>query len=640
MTDAENALKEAEKEKKALNTYALVVNEKDQSSAEYRAAQELNKYLLQITGRDYTVCTADELELGYDKRCHYISIGDNAIFNESPYKTFGGITAEDGFFVKADGNSLFIGGNSDRALLYGAYELLRELGCEFFTADCEYVPSGIEVDASSIDIVSQPEISLRQYLAYETCYDHTEAEFAVKSGVNTSYAAIGGELGGTVKFGYLGADTHNARFYVGENYFGTEYCPANDLAVGGYVPCLTNGIDCRTGADEISTLSIVTENMKRLILQNPSVNYFTFEQEDGKDGAYCTCDKCVTAAQIYGRSGVLVRFCNRLIENLRADSELSGRNFKIVTFAYEYTKSAPKGGIVPDRDLCIWYAAYSDMRYSLFSAEQRADFKDDLLAWKALTASENSGSLILWLYDESYNNYLTYFGTTMSAIDAIVDEVVEMKAEMLLVLGAYDADNIWHSEMRNYIWTRKMANRSLKAEDLRDKFIENYFGAQAASYIRAYCEDYDSYYSDNDANYPVKNGNEYYSRVSVSEHCTSLQRVLDAIAAVKNSAELTEEQKNIYLARLYRVQASSYTSLLYYFESYYKAATKDEKLMLGGEKSGLFGTSVSDAAAAKTAFISSFKEICANAGITRCREGTDSGNTVENFIENNIGKLF
>ena len=116
MTDAENALKEAEKEKKALNTYALVVNEKDQSSAEYRAAQELNKYLLQITGRDYTVCTADELELGYDKRCHYISIGGNAIFNESPYKTFGGITAEDGFFVKADGNSLFIGGNSDRAL--------------------------------------------------------------------------------------------------------------------------------------------------------------------------------------------------------------------------------------------------------------------------------------------------------------------------------------------------------------------------------------------------------------------------------------------------------------------------------------------------------------------------------------------
>ena len=271
---------------------------------------------------------------------------------------------------------------------------------------------------------------------------------------------------------------------------------------------------------------------------------------------------------------------------------MSGRNFKIVTFAYEYTKSAPKGGVVPDRDLCIWYAAYSDMRYSLFSAEQRADFKDDLSAWKALTASENSGSLILWLYDESYNNYLTYFGTTMSAIDAIVDEVVEMKAEMLLVLGAYDADNIWHSEMRNYIWTRKMANRSLKAVDLRDKFIENYFGAQAASYIRAYCEDYDSYYSDNDANYPVKNGNEYSSRVSVSEHCASLQRVLDAIAVVKNSADLTEEQKNIYLARLYRVQASSYTSLLYYFESYYKAATKDEKLMLGGEKSGLFGTSV------------------------------------------------
>ena len=60
MTDAENALKEAEREKKALNTYALVVNEKNDSSAEYLAAKELNKYLLRMTGREYTICTAEE----------------------------------------------------------------------------------------------------------------------------------------------------------------------------------------------------------------------------------------------------------------------------------------------------------------------------------------------------------------------------------------------------------------------------------------------------------------------------------------------------------------------------------------------------------------------------------------------------
>ena len=185
MTDAENALKEAEREKKALNTYALVVNEKNDSSAEYLAAKELNKYLLRMTGREYTICTAEESELGYDKRCHYISVGDNAIFRESPYKRFGGITAEDGFFVKADGNSLFIGGNSDRAIFYGAYELLRTLGCDFYTADCEYVPVGVTIEAAAIDIVSLPSVTLRQYLAYETCYDHTEAQFAVKSGVNT-----------------------------------------------------------------------------------------------------------------------------------------------------------------------------------------------------------------------------------------------------------------------------------------------------------------------------------------------------------------------------------------------------------------------------------------------------------------------
>ena len=84
-------------------------------------------------------------------------------------------------------------------------------------------------------------------------------------------------------FGYLGADTHNARFYVGEEYWGSEYCPASALAVGGFVPCLTNGIEYNVG--DKSTLSLVTESMKKLIVKNTETEYFTFAQEDGHDGA-------------------------------------------------------------------------------------------------------------------------------------------------------------------------------------------------------------------------------------------------------------------------------------------------------------------------------------------------------------------
>ena len=112
--------------------------------------------------------------------------------------------------------------------------------------------------------------------------------------------------------------------------------------------------------------------------------------------------------------------------------------------------------------------------------------------------------------------------------------------------------------------------------------------------------------------------------------------MLGAISAVNESESFSEAQKNVYLKRLYGVQASSYTSILYYFDTYYNAASRDEKLMIGGEKSGLFGVGISDAATAKAAFVSAFKEICASAGITRCREGTDQDNTVENFLENNI----
>jgi len=607
----------------------LVVNEKDEDAPEYNAALILNEYLFRMTGVDYTIYTFDELEFGYDKRCHYISIGKNSLLYYSPYKFFGGKAAEEYFWIKSDGNILFIDGTSDRAVLYGVYELLRALGAEFFTVDCEFIPTGVKIVEEDFDIVCEPDIAIRQYLAYQTCYSHTNEDFAVKSGVNSMYAHISGKAGGSVCFGYLGADTHNARFYVGEKYFGTEYCPKNENAVGGYVPCLTNGIDYNSGG--VSTLTLVVNSMRKLIAENPSIKYFTFEQEDGKAGAYCTCGYCVAAAEKYGRSGVLMRFCNAMLKSLRSDETLSHRTFKIVTFAYEYTMEAPIGGVTVDRDLCVWYAGYSDMRYSLFDENQRPDYKNNLSEWKKLTEDENSGSLILWLYDASYNNYLTYFGTTMTAIDKIVDEVVDMHVEMLLVLGAYDADNIWHSEMRNYIWTRKMFNSELKAKDLRDRFIENYFGLQAAGYVKEYCDDYDGYYADNTSDYPVRHGNEYYSRVSVSEHLASLAKIETAISAVNDSDALDSDRKNAISARLYGIKASTMSSLLYYFDTYYQKASLAQKKKLCG---GLTVT-VEDA---KAAYIAEFKDVCGKAGVTRCREGVDENNTVDDFLSNNVGK--
>lgn len=638
-TDADEWIKELEKDKAALNAYALVVKSKDEDSAEYHSAEQLQKYLLSMTGKSFEIITPEESEYCYNNKCHYIVIGENSLFAKSPYANYA-TGSDETYFVKSDLNTIVIGGGSDRGVVYGVYEFLRSLGVEFYASDCEYVPSDISYDFVGLDLDGSPSVAMRHYLEYKTCYSGADLDFTAKSGLNTSYAALTNAQGGMIEFGSISSGTHNARFYVGEEYWGTVYCPANANVDGGFVPCLTNGVDYNTDR-AISTFLLVKASMKGLIKNSPNTKYFTFEQEDGE--GYCTCDYCNAAAEKYGRSGVLVRFCNKLLEELRADGELSGREFKIVTFAYSYTVVAPTGGVSVDKDLCIWYAEYSDMRYSLLSENQNAvsprkdnttvSYKECLKGWKNLTAGENSGSLILWLYDASYNNYLSYFGTTMTAIDGIIDEVNEMNVEMLLVLGAYDADNIWQSEMRSYIWSRKMFDSTLKAKDLRDKFIEKYFGSIAADSVKEYCDDYDGYYADNDENYPVKSGNEYYGKVTVGEHCASLQKIKNAIDLVNAATDLTDEQKTVYLKRLYGVEASSYASILHYYDDYYTwlTSTANKELMGGG--SGVSATT------AKANFTAEFKDICAKAGITRCHEGTSEDNTVEQFISDYIGKI-
>ena len=609
--------------------YAVVVNNKKISIIDHVSA--LAGYLTDMTDNQYNVYTVDEIPDIYADDSVFISIG-NSGFGNSTLQTAMKNLGSDGYSIKSNGSIVYINGNSDRATLYGIYAFLRYEGCEFYSKDCEYIPKVSDLKLDKLNVVEEPDVNIRHYLSWDTCYDHADGMFTVKSLMNSSYGFLGEGNGETVTFGYLGADTHNARFYVGEEYWGSEYCPANALASGGgYVPCLTNGIEYNVG--DKSTLSLVTESMKELIVVNTETEYFTFEQEDGHDGAYCTCEYCVTAAKKYGRSGMLVRFCNALLANLRADTQLSQRKFKIVTFAYEYTKEPPKGSVTVDKDLCVWYADYSDMRYSLTDERQLDSYKNNLTGWQKLTKGADNGSLMIWLYDTSYNNYLSYFGTSMSAIDDIVDEITDVGAEMLLVLGAYDADNIWQSKMRSFVWAKKSVDKAFKAKDLRNEFIDNYFSKAAGEYVKQYCDAYDRYYSDNPNYYPVRHGNEYLHDVSIAEHLESLGFINDAIAAVNADIALNNTVKNKYLKRLYGVKASSYCSVLYYFDSYFTVANDEQKI-------ALFNSSDITKETAKGDFTEEFKNLCKSAGITRCREGTDANNTVDDFIANNIGKKF
>lgn len=68
---------------------------------------------------------------------------------------------------------------------------------------------------------------------------------------------------------------------------------------------------------EVSVLKIVIEEMKKDIAANPDIDYFMFEQEDGPFFYPYTDPKKVETEKKYGRTGILIRFCNVLATELQ-----------------------------------------------------------------------------------------------------------------------------------------------------------------------------------------------------------------------------------------------------------------------------------------------------------------------------------
>lgn len=113
-------------------TEYVIVYRKDHSQSEETAANELAKYLKQITGAEYPIVTDDT-----PKADHEIVVGYANRPGCKPQKKLG----DEGFNIKAENKRLLILGSEVRGALYGVYTFLEKFcGCRFFTDDCEIVP--------------------------------------------------------------------------------------------------------------------------------------------------------------------------------------------------------------------------------------------------------------------------------------------------------------------------------------------------------------------------------------------------------------------------------------------------------------------------------------------------------------------
>ena len=122
---------------------AIYVHEEDfenNKSQVWFIATQLRYYLARITTAPF------EIKINDDKNGIYINL-------DSSYKT-------DEFSIKTENGSIYISGGK-RGVIYGGYELLKILGCRFFTPDCEKIPTLTTLEIGDIDRREKPVFEFR-----------------------------------------------------------------------------------------------------------------------------------------------------------------------------------------------------------------------------------------------------------------------------------------------------------------------------------------------------------------------------------------------------------------------------------------------------------------------------------------------
>ncbi|MPM58453.1 hypothetical protein SDC9_105284 [bioreactor metagenome] len=431
----------------------VIVRSANAVASEKRAAEELQSYILQISGvnlpivSDNSDTTKKEIVVGKTNRPCDTLIDRTAL-------------GDDGFRIVVNDKTLLIAGGQERGTLYGVYSFLEEyLGCRWFTSTVEYVPQiKTIVIPKDTDNSQTPAFMLRDtswYCSFDSTWrEKQKINFKMLNWNNissdyTKFVTFAGPVGHTLNY-----------FVPKEEYYEThpEYFM---IDVNGErrnaQPCLSNP----------DVLKLVKQGVKRLIEENPDATLFSVGQNDGGDWEqYCHCPACAAITKEEGSfSGNVIRFVNEVAEYAKTIR----KDVKIHTFAYQYTQIPPKI-THPVDNVLVQLCAINCNHADIYENTDKA-FCDDLKGWSAICKN-----LFIWDYTTNFNHYLTPvpdFGLHQKNMQLFRDN----NAVSMFMQGNSQSINGEFGELRAYIFAKLMWNPDCDLEKVTDEFMLGYYGA-------------------------------------------------------------------------------------------------------------------------------------------------------------------
>ncbi|MBQ2847115.1 MAG: DUF4838 domain-containing protein [Clostridia bacterium] len=423
------------------------------------AGETLEKYMEQITGRDFVVSASGEgmkFSLGY---C--AEIPDN------------------GYVIETGENEVRILGSGTRGVIHGVYAFLEKYcDCRWFTSTLYSIPENRELD-----------IPAGEKTEYTPFFEYTDTdwksprdvEYSLANGLNGSpYRTIPDELGGTVEYISAFCHTLGSQFCSRDTYFEShpEYFALHNGIRQNEQLCLTNEDVYNLILGEVMAL------LKERHDPQKSLQIISLTQADsGADAKMCQCSKCKAIDGENGSySGTMITFVNRIA---KAVKEAGYDNVAIDTFAYRYTREAPSK-VVPEDNVivrlctieCCFAHALDDA-----SCSPNAALMADLRNW-----SKICNRIYVWDYATNYAHTLGIF-PDFGVLQRNVQVFYENN-----VVGVYEEGNYYmeqcdgeFGELRAYLLSKLMQNPYIDYDACMDEFLEAYYG-KGFSYIRGFID--------------------------------------------------------------------------------------------------------------------------------------------------------
>ncbi len=570
----------------AKNAYSVVISENATATEQYAAA-EIASYYERVSGKKMEVVTDGGLFLS--ETSSYISLGDTKIYEQAE-KKHGTVdlSAEalntDGFAIFTYGNNVLINGYNDRGVMYGAFEFIEHtLGVKFLTYDYTHVPSSDKIILNSYDKVYKPAFQQRAYL--NTSVFSNKYEYVAHMRFNTDYCFMPENMGGTTSWHDFGNPSHtfpaivSAFDYLGEDgQITTDYRDSfahtgsgsemkTYKAMDGTVLdlCYTSGInEDGTGevAAENSAFRLVTDSLKSLISEDETSEWYMLGQADRPNG--CPCERCKEARTKYEDSGLMIRFVNAVNAEIQRwiGEEKLERSIKFCLFAYDYTERPPLDGsgnildptVVPADNVYIKYAPIHSIYYYALNDERQNDQTKGVYEdWAKVTSH-----LMTWTYATWYGESFWYYPTMQTFSDTL-KLLYESGNEYTFVQGLYYEKNIYQQEIDAYVLSKLFWDLDANVEEIRNEFLYYYFGEDAY-------ENMLSFHRTIDANYAMIAADGATLVASVSSNFWSntywriqtMNYLVDlfdqSVLAVEANGNLSNEQKDAYIANLERAK--------------------------------------------------------------------------------------